>query len=70
MLGVVPKNAIDDRAIEEMPTLFAEHIDIGPARPNIERLVDRQPGAIERKDDRQTREDSHHQSARRREKPA
>ena len=54
MLGVVAKNPIDDRAIEEMPSLFAQDVDIRPARPNIQRLVNCEPRAIEREDDRQT----------------
>ena len=59
MLGVVPKNPIDHFAIEKLPALFAKNFEIGAARADVERLVDRQAGPVERQDDRKAGADGH-----------
>ena len=61
MLGVVSKNAVDHLAVEEMPALLAQRLDIGPARPYVQRFVDREPRTIQREYDRDAGEDSHEQ---------
>jgi hypothetical protein len=62
MFGIVSKNAVDHRAIEKTPPLPAQGFDIGPARPDIQRFVDRQARPIERQQHRQGREGPHEQS--------
>jgi hypothetical protein len=41
MLGVVPKDLLDHRAIKEMPATIEQSLEIGAAGADIERFVDR-----------------------------